>query len=97
VTSSLCAAFLFLEEILQKTAIMAPMRIAPPTPTTTPMMVFFWSSVIPELSPPLEPLLRPGVLVESEALVPVPVPVAVAWVLAAVMVRVVLTEVPPPV
>jgi hypothetical protein len=63
-----------LPQILQATTANAPRRMAPPTPTTTPIMVFFCDDERPELpEPPLSPF-RPGaplevaLLAEAEAL-----------------------------
>jgi hypothetical protein len=36
------------------------MRMAPPIPTTTPMMMFFWDDVMPELPEPAFPPFRLG-------------------------------------
>lgn len=60
-SSSLC---FFLPQILHATNPSAPTSIAPPTPTTTPMMVFFEDELSPELLDPLLSPLMPGVEVE---------------------------------
>ncbi len=46
----------FLPQIRHATTARAPMSIAPPIPTTTPIMMFFCDDVMPELpEPPLPP------------------------------------------
>ena len=60
-SSSLC---FFLPQILQATNPKAPRSIAPPTPTTTPMIVFFEEVLSPELLLALLSPLMPGVEVE---------------------------------
>ena len=67
---------------------MAPIRMAPPTPTQTPMIIFFELLERPE-SLSLDSVFRPGEsdeVVESEPLVP--------CVAAAVVVKTVGTPVP---
>jgi hypothetical protein len=46
---------------------MAPIKIAPPTPTTTPMMIFFWFESRPESELSEEDPLKPGDSVASLA------------------------------
>lgn len=52
--------------ILQATTPIAPIRMAPPTPTTTPIMIFFWLESRPESESPEDPL-KPGDSVDSLA------------------------------
>jgi hypothetical protein len=47
--SSSSLSFFFRPQILHATTAKAPMRIEPPIPTTTPMMIFFCDDVMPEL------------------------------------------------
>jgi len=62
--SSSSSSCFFLPQILHATNPNAPRSIAPPTPTTTPIMVFFEDELSPELLPALLALLMPGVEVE---------------------------------
>jgi hypothetical protein len=62
--SSSSSSCFFLPQILQATNPKAPTSIAPPTPTTTPIIVFFEDELSPELLDALLSPLMPGVEVE---------------------------------
>jgi hypothetical protein len=66
--SSSSVSCFFLPQILHATTARAPMRMAPPIPTTTPIMVFFCDDEMPELPEPPLPPFRPGELVEVDLL-----------------------------
>ena len=66
--SSSNPSFFFLPQILHATTASAPMRMAPPIPTTTPMIVFFCDGEMPELPEPLLPPFKLGELVGVESL-----------------------------
>ena len=54
-------ALLFLPQILHATTAKPPSRIAPPTPPTTPPMIFLEFEESPGLAPPSLPSWRPGI------------------------------------
>lgn len=58
-------ALLFLPQILHATTANPPSKIAPPTPPTTPPMIFLEFEESPGLPPPPFSPLRPGVEVED--------------------------------
>lgn len=53
-------SFFFLPQILHATTASAPMRMAPPIPTTTPMIVFFCDDEMPELPESFSPPFKLG-------------------------------------
>ena len=63
-SSSLTLDRLFFPQIRKATTANPPSKIAPPTPPTTPPMIFFEESDRPELDPPELLPLRPGALEE---------------------------------
>lgn len=69
IRSSSSAESFFRPQILQATSARPPMRAAPPTPTTTPMIIRFCDSSNPEFPELLLPPLRLGSLVAVELLV----------------------------